>query len=310
MGIRKGCYNCSKRRILCDETEPQCLKCVKKGLECSGQGLRIRFNNGVASRGKLRGLSIPIPPDRPPTDAAGRRKSTPRRARWTQGACGNLTNPDVCASLLRPWPFVQSGEPGLLLDYCRWTKAGLHELNRLILHIVSTTIASGMVILDGPHNGYRNLILPLAASNPMVRKAVSSVSGYHLWRNNPELRAAADISRTEVIQQMKNASVASNPEQALSASTWATLLVLLIGELILGGDHYIFLLRMMCSLQASGVQEENSDLLEFLHRQTDLYVAEEVATRGPVPLTIIQADIARTAIHQHLKRHSTSPPRS
>ena len=135
---------------------------------------------------------------------------------------------------------------------------------------VSTTIAPGMVILDGQHNGYRNLILPLAARDTMVQKAVSSIAGFHLWRNNPERRAAADISRADVIQQMKKASIASNAEQVLSAATWATLLVLLVGELILGGDHYIYLLRMMCSLKASGVRGANTELLTFLHRQTDL----------------------------------------
>lgn len=273
MGIRKGCYSCSKRRILCDETEPQCLKCVKKGLECSGQGLRIRFNNGVASRGKLMGLSIPIASDKLPTNARKKSKSTAgwtRRTHWTQEAHEHPTDRDICASLLRPWPFSTSDEPGVLLNHCRWAKYGFYELDLLIPRTVSTTIAPGMVILDGQHNGYRNFILPLAARNSMVQKAVSSVSGFHLWRNNPELRATADISRAEVIQQMKMTSVASNAEQVLSASTWATLLVLLIGELILGGDHHVFLLRMMCSLRASGIRENNSDLLEFLHRQTDL----------------------------------------
>ena len=29
----------------CDKTEPQCLKCQKKGIQCSGQGLRCRFSS-------------------------------------------------------------------------------------------------------------------------------------------------------------------------------------------------------------------------------------------------------------------------
>lgn len=74
MGVRKGCYDCNKRRIICDETEPQCLKCVKKGLQCSGMGLRYRFNDGVASRGKLKGLSIPV---LPPADSGTKRQDGP-----------------------------------------------------------------------------------------------------------------------------------------------------------------------------------------------------------------------------------------
>jgi len=55
-----GCYNCSQRRINCDRGTP-CRKCLKKGLECHGLGVRYRFNDGVASRGKLAGSSIPVP---------------------------------------------------------------------------------------------------------------------------------------------------------------------------------------------------------------------------------------------------------
>lgn len=60
MGTRKGCYQCTKRRIICDMTEPRCLKCTNKGLDCSGNGLRYRFNDGIASRGKLRGRTTPM----------------------------------------------------------------------------------------------------------------------------------------------------------------------------------------------------------------------------------------------------------
>lgn len=57
----KGCFQCSKRRIDCDLGQPQCKKCAKKDLECSGLG-RIRFVQGVASRGKLKGSKIPTLP--------------------------------------------------------------------------------------------------------------------------------------------------------------------------------------------------------------------------------------------------------
>lgn len=60
MGIRKGCFQCNKRRITCDGASPQCNKCARKGLECSGNGVRYRFNESVASRGKLRGCTVPV----------------------------------------------------------------------------------------------------------------------------------------------------------------------------------------------------------------------------------------------------------
>lgn len=68
----KGCYNCMKRRIVCDRIEPECGKCLKKGLICPGLGIRYRFNDGIAARGKLRGQkyqfsdSIPESPGHKP----------------------------------------------------------------------------------------------------------------------------------------------------------------------------------------------------------------------------------------------------
>ena len=54
----RGCFQCSRRRIVCDRTEPSCRKCAKKGIECSGLG-RIRFAEGVARRGRLKDCKIP-----------------------------------------------------------------------------------------------------------------------------------------------------------------------------------------------------------------------------------------------------------
>lgn len=43
-----GCYQCSQRRIHCDNTHPSCAKCASRGIECSGYGVRYRFKS-VAS---------------------------------------------------------------------------------------------------------------------------------------------------------------------------------------------------------------------------------------------------------------------
>lgn len=42
----EACFNCTKRRIICDLTPNKCKKCEKKGLECPGYGVRYRFTNG------------------------------------------------------------------------------------------------------------------------------------------------------------------------------------------------------------------------------------------------------------------------
>ncbi|CAG9978441.1 unnamed protein product, partial [Clonostachys byssicola] len=52
------CFECTKRRVRCDRTQPCCCKCRKKGIECSGFGVRHRFARGVASRGKWAGKTM------------------------------------------------------------------------------------------------------------------------------------------------------------------------------------------------------------------------------------------------------------
>lgn len=130
-------------------------------------------------------------------------------------------------------------------------------------------MAPEMLILDGKHNGYRNLILPIALEDRMVRQAVCSVVGLHIWRSNPDLYALASESRAKVIQQLKEASNQLATDRVFSISTWVTLMVLLLGELVLGGDHYTYLLRMMCSMKARSI-DGNAEILGFLSRQTDM----------------------------------------
>ena len=78
-----GCFQCSKRRIVCDGTEPSCRKCQTKGIECSGPG-RFRFSPGVAQRGRLKGCRIPVA-DGEVEAAFERQHSTgtpPQKIRW------------------------------------------------------------------------------------------------------------------------------------------------------------------------------------------------------------------------------------
>lgn len=42
---RTGCQNCKKKRRKCDETRPECLACVKKGVTCSGYERPVTFRD-------------------------------------------------------------------------------------------------------------------------------------------------------------------------------------------------------------------------------------------------------------------------
>ncbi|KAL0259925.1 hypothetical protein SLS55_005668 [Diplodia seriata] len=63
----KPCHNCRRRRLKCDRTLPGCRKCSKTGQECLGYGKLFLWDQGVASRGKMMGKTIPVQtPAKPP----------------------------------------------------------------------------------------------------------------------------------------------------------------------------------------------------------------------------------------------------
>lgn len=57
--MTKGCYTCRRRRVVCDNGLPTCRKCRAAGKECLGyQKPLVWVKGGVASRGKMMGLSF------------------------------------------------------------------------------------------------------------------------------------------------------------------------------------------------------------------------------------------------------------
>jgi len=59
-GAADDCFTCSTRHIKCDRRRPYCSQCLNDGKDCSGYKTQLTWGVGVASRGKLRGLSLPI----------------------------------------------------------------------------------------------------------------------------------------------------------------------------------------------------------------------------------------------------------
>lgn len=59
-GAADDCFACVKRNTKCDRRRPYCSQCLEFGKECSGYKTQLTWGVGVASRGKLRGLSLPV----------------------------------------------------------------------------------------------------------------------------------------------------------------------------------------------------------------------------------------------------------
>ncbi|KAH7033191.1 fungal-specific transcription factor domain-containing protein [Microdochium trichocladiopsis] len=87
-GAADDCFACVKTGAKCDRRRPYCSQCLEFGNECSGYKTQLTWGVGVASRGKLRGLSLPIakaPPVQPvPKKASMRaRASSNATSQWS-----------------------------------------------------------------------------------------------------------------------------------------------------------------------------------------------------------------------------------
>ncbi|KAE8555572.1 hypothetical protein EYB25_000270 [Talaromyces marneffei] len=62
-GAADDCFTCSSTGLSCDRRRPYCSQCLDHGRDCSGYKTTLTWGVGVASRGKLRGLSLPVSDD-------------------------------------------------------------------------------------------------------------------------------------------------------------------------------------------------------------------------------------------------------
>lgn len=128
-----------------------------------------------------------------------------------------------------------------------------------------------MVVLDSISNGYRELLLPMACQDPVLQHAISAVATQHLAGRDPSLKAAADAERTAVISRLRQDSLQPSPDHVFNVSTWATLIVLLVGETITGSSEYSYLLHTLLCLAQNISQVEHTAANSFLLQQTHMY---------------------------------------
>ncbi|KAE9579574.1 hypothetical protein CGMCC3_g4345 [Colletotrichum fructicola] len=85
---RSGCLTCKRRHRKCDETRPDCLQCLGQGIQCEGYNVVLRWDTGIASRGRLTGA--PTPADAPPA----KRRRTTLSSRSSSGESPSEKNSD------------------------------------------------------------------------------------------------------------------------------------------------------------------------------------------------------------------------
>ncbi|PYH43819.1 Zn(II)2Cys6 transcription factor [Aspergillus saccharolyticus JOP 1030-1] len=79
------CFTCARQAIQCDRRRPYCSPCLENGRDCAGYKTTLTWGVGVASRGKLRGLSLPVTGAQPAAAASqSRATTTPKSPHPTQ----------------------------------------------------------------------------------------------------------------------------------------------------------------------------------------------------------------------------------
>lgn len=100
-GAADDCFTCTKRGTKCDRRRPYCSQCLEIGNECSGYKTQLTWGVGVASRGKLRGLSLPIAKS-PPVATVSKKAATTRSrtnssatSQWSDGGSPRSNRSDI-----------------------------------------------------------------------------------------------------------------------------------------------------------------------------------------------------------------------
>ncbi|CAK3987584.1 hypothetical protein DOTSEDRAFT_84385 [Lecanosticta acicola] len=98
-GAQDDCFACRRQARSCDRKRPYCTQCLESGRECSGYKTTLTWNVGVASRGKLRGLSCPVTAKTPGGDDnvsnehSRQQKSTTNKVKEENKSVSTTTSP-------------------------------------------------------------------------------------------------------------------------------------------------------------------------------------------------------------------------
>lgn len=137
-----------------------------------------------------------------------------------------------------------------------------------------------MVVFDSGSNGYRNFLLPLAYEDDLVQRAVSVVAAFHMAPQRPDLLPVAEKGLSSIIQRLRADAFAGESNKVFSMSTWATVILLLVGETVTGSQDFVHLYPMLTNLLSHNeVLAPELTLVQrrFLLQQSRMYVVHFVS---------------------------------
>ncbi|ORY54585.1 uncharacterized protein BCR38DRAFT_415275 [Pseudomassariella vexata] len=172
-----GCLQCKRRRVKCDQTQPECARCSKKGQECNYQHLMSVYD--------------PFHQYNAPARQPGAAPSPPRQLAPTSGVQRQSAISNASAPFLLPDSLSSTTGESAWKHPCfgmapSISPTGLHEydsstqqlLHHYINHVSSSFISSA------PHVelliSFQSVINRHSLSQPYVHHALLSFSALHL----------------------------------------------------------------------------------------------------------------------------------
>lgn len=145
-GAAEDCFTCRKRKTPCDRRRPYCQQCLDIGKECTGYRTTLTWGVGVASRGKLRGKTLPIANS--PNAAGLSRKQAP--ATMTSPTISATGRTNSTASTTDVKPDTRSPPTGVM----SFASAPAPEPQRMLAHSTSPAPAIPMGVTQGPNPNF------------------------------------------------------------------------------------------------------------------------------------------------------------
>ncbi|KAF5023628.1 hypothetical protein F66182_4330 [Fusarium sp. NRRL 66182] len=241
------------------------------------RGLRYRFNDGIAARGKFVGKSLPIL-EASPSKARNQSKSASvsESGRKKKNDIFRASGYEMVEQHVVDINDTGDEEPrtqdvAVSNHLPIYVHTGLDHVDaksRFCLEYFSNNIAQLIAVINMGFNGYRDLVLPRAETDPLVRKAVLLVVEQHLALQNNTSISLDPVAHSSIVRDLIMRSHQCAPQDDDSALT--ALLLLHIREMISGSDNFKLIygpLRVVVNALAENSDSSRSDLRRFLQMQ-------------------------------------------
>ncbi|KAJ3549257.1 hypothetical protein NM208_g595 [Fusarium decemcellulare] len=173
------------RRIKCDRSLPTCVKCASRDLECPGyQAVPLKWGQGLASRGKFAGKSVPVINKH---RSKGKKKTFPSARQEKEDAPLSNQQDKVPSPLEEPNPEpISITTPHPSQDLQLVNSISSTTLSDNLLQHFCTRVIPRLTWIDLPGSPWRDRILPLAQRSTCLRLALSGLATAHLHTTSIE----------------------------------------------------------------------------------------------------------------------------